>query len=146
MRMSVPSRILFPITLGLLIIFAGACVTTGTLTETLTDVVVDDSRSLLGLLEGKWRGNTESSGPSGSDRNSVFLEVKNGAGSFSLGSGETWDTFPRLSDRKVVMGFGYGYREFTLKRDDRGRYLLESRYDAYWKGELRTYHTLLRKL
>ena len=113
----------------------------------MTWIPVQFSEADLPRLIGNWNGVAESQGVGGtsSSSNTVSLKIQEkGIAKFSLSTGENWDTIVQLKDGKVVMGYGYGYREFTLKEGN-GRLILEASYEALWQGQSRSYRIVLPK-
>lgn len=130
------------------IITTFAACTPGDLASSLPPAVSVHEDNLR-LLKGWWIGKYESRGLDGTkyfDHN-LYLEIPRtgpSKGSFSLGTGGTWETVVEVKNGKIELRIDRHMREFVLKEKE-GKLFLESSYLSTWEGPPRNNRIFLEK-
>lgn len=98
-------------------------------------VQVSVNETNLDLLQGRWEGELISRGTDGNVyfQTTVALEIREGNGKLTLGTGSSWALPVRARGGKVLLFIDYSTHEFTLTRDSDGRFQLSATYGTKWQ-------------
>jgi hypothetical protein len=143
-RRALPRIVPLPLIPALVLASAAACAPLPSqLSAPTVPVLLGENE--FARVNGSWEGGLESE----SDgrvvgTNTVRLTMKDGLGTFSLGTGERWDTVAQIRDGKLLLGFEFGTRAFTLGQGG-GQLFLKTSYEARWQGQPRKHTVILKR-